>query len=152
MKTSKYEDTYVSVKKAEDSTKDVDAVAELLSTCGKAMSCKEIGFAIFGKNYNNWKAGIRYNGQSQHLGQILRHLREGNFIKAFEVDGEPVKVYEEKWVSDNGSEPRRIIVHDDAGNTYEIDNPKFDWRYALGHYETVEKTIVPKIKLYEWVA
>ena len=149
MKTTSYERTYEIVRKAIDVTSEVNEVAEFLENAVKAVTCKEIGIAVYGEV--EYTRGRDSKSMSAHLGHILRHLVEGGFVEVSKIDGKPFEYEEEVWVEDNDV-PRIIKVHDDEGNTYEIPNPKYNPRYLRGngHFETVTKTMTPKIKVYKW--
>lgn len=143
MITSMYEDTYVSVKQARENSDIVDAVAEIIREKHE-LTCRQLGIMMYGNDYVNGHMARSYVSR---LGQALRHLRIGGFIKDKEIDGEPVEYETEEYISKGG--PRRIKVHDDAGNEYEIDNPNYQWHY--GAWVKVKKTIIPKIKVWYWV-
>lgn len=151
MITTDYENTYVSVQKARWEVADLDLVMEILSKASEPMTCHDIGFAIWGAGY------LDNHRSAAHMGQMLRHLRQGKFIRMEEVKGEPFEVEYEEWVNnvlpdENGNLPT-LKVHDDAGNEYTIPNPKYRGRlyYNGGHFEKVKKTITPRIKVYSLV-
>ena len=88
------------------------------------------------------------------MGQILRHLRKGGFIKIEERKGDPIEIEVAEYVNrDENGNPATIKVHDDEGNEYEIPNPKYRPSYwNNGRFEKVKKTVTPTIKTYLWVA
>lgn len=143
MKTNCYEDTYVSVNKARKDVEKLDDVILALEDADRPLTCRDIGLAIWGADYLDNR---RY---SARMGQMLKHLRRGKFIRVEEVDGEPVEVEYEEYqrdVDDEGN-PYYIIVHDDEGNKYQMHNPK--WRgYNGGRWVKIKKTVTPRIKVY----
>ena len=148
MKTTEYERTYEVVKNAIHSSRDVNEVADFLAKANKTMTCREIGIAVYGEfKYTKSRDSRRL---SSHLGKILAHLNKGGYVKINKIDGEPIEYEEDVWVNNDGC-PYIIKVHDDEGNTYEIPNPNFKGDYSNGHYETVIKTFIPKVKVYTWV-
>jgi len=150
MITTAYERTFETVKHAIDCTREVNEVASFLKEIGKAVTCKEIGIAIYGEF--SYTKSRKNRSLSSHLGKILSHLEEAGYIKIDKIDGKPFEYEDEVWVQDEAVH-RTITVHDDEGNTYVIPNPKYNPRYLRGngHYETVTKTMTPKVKVYTWV-
>lgn len=162
MTTNVYEDTYSSIETARNHTADLPQLVELLRNATAPMSCKEIGFAMFGDAYaydgdptshDAWLQRINRRRLTSHLTQMLRHLVRGGFINREEINGEPVEVEQEEYrrIDDDGH-PQYIRVHDDEGNEYMMPNPKYNPCYGTGNWVTVKKTIVPKIRVYTWVA
>jgi hypothetical protein len=165
MVTSKYEDLYVSVRNAKIATEYVDKVVELLSNSTLPILPKEIGVFLFGADYLKKvesSAPYRYNylkkSQSAVVAQIMRHLHAAGLVKREYLDGDPIEIEDTEWVPDEPpyTVPRYINVHDDEGNTYQMENPKWDRvkaenaRYR-GHLERVKKIVIPKIKAWVWV-
>lgn len=145
-----YEKTYVCVRKSEKATEKLDDVVAFLRRADHPMTCKEIGIAVFGEKYASNYGSHPY---AARLGQMLRHLREGGFVKYAEADGEPVQVTNMEYVRvDENDNTATIRVHDDEGNTYEIPNPKYTYGRTRGRWVEVTKTITPKIKVWSWVA
>lgn len=144
-----YEKTYVSVKNAVHDTEYLDRLVSILRDNRKPMTCADLGHRVFGNRYNSEYMG---KSLSARMGQMLRHLREGGFIKVDTIDGDPVEVSSWEWVDAPDAPPSKIKVHDDEGNEYLIANPKYDYRRHGGNYEEVKKTLVPKVKVYLWVA
>lgn len=147
MITTNYENTYVSVNNARKDTADLDKVVEILSKASAPMSCHDIGFAIWGVGYLDNRC------RAARMGQMLKHLREGGFIKGEEVKGEPVEIEYEEYVRNvdaKGNLPY-IKVHDDEGNTYDMPNPKFDRWTCSSSWQKVKKTVTPTIKVYSLV-
>ena len=148
MKTNCFEDTYVSVNKARNDVERLDDVILALEDADKPLTCRDIGLKIWGADYlDNRRLAAR-------MGQMLRHLLQGGFIRWDEIKGEPFEVEYEEWVNnvlpdENGNLPT-LKVHDDAGNEYTIPNPKYRGRlyYNGGHFEKVKKTIIPRTKVY----
>lgn len=146
MITTNYEDTYVSVQQARWDVIDLGLVMEVLSKASAPMSCRDIGFAIWGVGY------LDNRRRAAHMGQMLKHLRQGKFIRMEEVDGEPVEVeYEEYIRTDDEGNPATIRVHDDAGNEYQMLNPKYRPSYGSGKWQKIKKTVTPRIKVYSLV-
>lgn len=143
-----YEKTYVSVKNAVHDTQHLDAVVEFLRKQSEPVTCTAIGEAVFGDQYHSYYMGKSCQGR---MGQMLRHLRQGGFIKVDLIDGAPVEVSSWEWVDAVGAPPSKIKVHDEDGNEYLIANPKYDYRCHGGNYEEVKKTIIPKVKTYLWI-
>lgn len=159
MKFSKYEETYISVREVKwSSVQFVDQVVEILRNAKDGITCKEIGLAIWGKEGYTHNRG---NGDSHAvmLGHVLSNLASSHFVKFEKVAmGEPISYEETEWVwdevTDVNNEPRTIRVHDDYGNTYTIDNPRYDWRtqgQRTGHWQSITKYIQPKVKIWYWI-
>lgn len=153
MKVSKYEKTYVSVYDAEMATTHVDEVAEYLQKQSEPVTCATIGKAIFGDKYDHYLWG---KSCSAKMGQILRHLRKGGFVKVEERKGAPIEIEVDDYIipNDENGEPPMITVYDAQGREYKINNPNYNpmggWK--RGHWEKVKKTINPTIKVWSWVA
>lgn len=146
MKTNCYEDTYVSVNKARKDVEKLDDVILTLEDADKPLTCRDIGLAIWGADYLDNR---RY---SARMGQMLKHLRRGGFIRVEEVNGEPVEVeYEEYIREDDDGNPATIRVHDDAGNEYQMPNPKYRPSYGGGKWYKLKRTVIPRIKVYSLV-
>ena len=152
MKVTEYEKTYVSVYNAVNDTRHVQAVVDFLREQSKPVTCGEVGKAVFGDVYSHSYMSKSYAAQ---MGQILRHLRKGGFIKMEERKGDPIEIEVEDWISDPDvhGEPPMITVHDDKGREYTISNPNYGggW-HRRSHWGVVKKTITPTIKTYIWVA
>lgn len=166
MITSKYEDLYVSTRNAKIATNYVNKVVELLSNSTLPIMPKEIGVYLFGTDYlkpvetiaPNYHHNYTKACQRATISQIMRHLHKAGLVKREYLDGEPIEIENTEWVPDGEpyNVPRYINVHDDEGNTYQMENPKWDWVKAAnardnGHFERVKKTITPKIKAWVWV-
>ena len=152
MKVTDYEKTYVSVTNAVHDTQHLDAVVEFLRKQSEPVTCAAIGEAVFGDKYHS-----NYMGKScqSMMGQMLRHLRRGGFIKMEERKGDPVEIEVEDFILYNnivGNEPPTLIVHDDKGREYIINNPNYVAPRRHGYWGMVKKTIIPTIKTYIWVA
>lgn len=148
MNANIYEKTYVSVKNGLADTEYLDRLVNILRDCHEPMTCAFLGYHVFGDRYNSEYMG---KSLSARMGQMLRHLRQGGFIRVGLIDGEPVEVSSWEWVDAVGAPPSKIKVHDEDGNEYLIANPKYDYRCHGGNYEEVKKTIIPKIKTYLWI-
>ena len=148
MVVNDYEKTYASVYDAVNDTKHLMAVVDFLRQQTKPVTCAEIGKAVFGECYCHEYTD---NSLSSRMGQMLRHLRKGGFIKVEMIDGAPVQVSSWGWVEPVDAPPKRIKVHDDEGHEYWIPNPKYDYRCHSGDYKEIKKTIISKIKVYYWV-
>lgn len=165
MVTSKYENLYVSARNAKDATKYVDKVVELLSHSTLPIMPKEIGVYLFGDEYlqpvetpvPHYRHNYTKGSQRATISQIMRHLHKAGLVKREYLDGEPIEIEDTEWVPDQPyTVPKYINVHDDEGNTYQMENPKWDWVKArnardYGHFARVKKTITPKIKAWLWV-
>jgi len=164
MVTSKYEDLYVSTRNAKIATTYVNKAVEFLSNSTLPVMPKEIGVYLFGDDYlrpvetsDPYHYGYRKASQRATISQIMRHLHKAGLVKREYLDGDPIEVENTEWVPDEPySVPRYINVHDDEGNTYQMENPKWDWTKAenvryYGHYAQIKKTITPKIKAWVWV-
>ena len=149
MVVNDYEKTYASVYDAVNHTKNLMDVVDFLRQQTKPVTCAEIGKAVFGEEaYTNSRLSRSY---STSMGQMLRHLRKGGFIKIDTIDGTPMQISSWEWVASVDAPPSQIKVHDDEGNEYWIPNPKYDYCSYGGDYKEVEKTIIPKVKVYYWV-
>lgn len=148
MNANLYEKTYVSVKNAVHDTEYLDRLVNILRSNREPMTCADLGHRVFGDQYHSYYMGKSCQGR---MGQMLRHLRQGGFIKVDLIDGEPVEVSSWEWVDAVGAPPAKIKVHDEDGNEYLIANPKYDYRCHGGNYEEVKKTIIPKVKTYLWI-
>ena len=165
MVTSKYEDLYVSARNAKIATAYVNKAVELLSGSTLPIMPKEIGVYLFGADYLKPVETCIPHYQSNHIkasqratiSQIMRHLHKAGLVKREYLDGEPIEIENSEWVPDEPyTVPEHINVHDDEGNTYQMENPKWDLVKAAnardnGHFERVKKTITPKIKAWLWV-
>jgi len=165
MMTSKYEDLYVSARNAKIATAYVNKAVDLLSGSTLPIMPKEIGVYLFGADYlkpvetsDPYHYGYRKASQRATISQIMRHLHKAGLVKREYLDGEPIEIEREEWIPDGQpyTVPRYLNVHDDEGNTYQMENPKWDWIKAsnardCGHFERVKKTITPKIKAWVWV-
>jgi hypothetical protein len=144
-----YEKTYVSVTNGLSHTEYLDKLVEIMRANREPMTCAKLGHSVFGERYDSEYMG---KSLSARMGQMLKHLRQGGFIKVDLIDGAPVEVSSWEWVDPVDAPPSKIRVHDDEGNEYWIANPKYDFRRQGGKYEEVKKTITPKIKVYYWAA
>lgn len=153
MKVTEYEKTYASVSNAVNDVCHVEAVVEFLRKQTAPVTCAEIGNAVFGGVYSRSYMSKSYAAQ---MGQVLRHLRKGGFIKVEERKGDPIEIEVEGYIYDNddNGEPPMITVHDDKGREYRIQNPNYSghWTRGHGHWGKVKKTVTPTIKTYLWVA
>ena len=150
MNANIYEKTYVSVKNAVHDTQHLDAVVEFLRKQSEPVTCAAIGEAVFGDQYHSYYMGKSCQGM---MGQMLKHLREGGFIKMEERKGDPIEIEVEDYIrdDDNSGEPPRITVYDKQGREYDIPNPRYV-PCGRGYWGMVKKTVTPTIKTYIWVA
>lgn len=150
MNTTIYEKTYESVAKAERHTEHLEAVVNFLKSCDGPTTAKEIGIAVFGAKYNDC---FYSNSLSARLGQMLRHLRDGNFVKSIRVDDEPRQIVETEFVMyDNNGQPATIRVHDDEGNSYDMPNPNYRYNNRnSGKWVEVKKWIKPHHNEWVWI-
>ena len=144
-----YEKTYISVKNSLADTEYLDKLVGIMRDNREPMTCADLGHRVFGERYSNEHM---IKSLSRRMGQMLKHLRQGGFIKIDTIDGAPVQVSSWEWVDSVDAPPSQIKVHDDEGNEYWIANPKYDYRRHGGDFKEVKKTITPKIKTYLWVA
>ena len=161
MVTSKYEDLYVSTRNAKIATAYVNKAVELLRDSTLPIMPKEIGVYLFGDDYlrplKPSESYYRKASQRATISQIMRHLHKAGLVKREYLDGEPIEIEDSEWIPDEPyTVPRYLNVHDDEGNTYQMENPKWDWIKAsnardCGHFAHVKKTITPKIKAWVWV-
>lgn len=151
MKANDYEKTYSSVTNAVKHTKYLDAVVDFLRKQSEPVTCATIGKAVFGNQYHSCYMGKSCQGM---MGQMLRHLRQGGFIRVEERKGDPIEIEDVELipVNDANNEPPQITVYDEQGRKYMISNPNYVPSYSQGHWGVVKKTITPTIKTYIWVA
>lgn len=151
MKVNDYEKTYSSVTNAVKNTKYLDAVIDFLRKQSEPVTCATIGKAVFGNQYHSCYMGKSCQGM---MGQMLRHLRQGGFIRVEERKGDPIEIEDVELipVNDANNEPPQITVYDEQGRKYVISNPNYVPSYSQGHWGVVKKTIIPTIKTYIWVA
>ena len=153
MKVADYEKTYVSVKNSLADTEYLDRLVNILRSNHEPMTCADLGYRVFGNRYGSEFMGKSLSGR---MGQMLRHLRQGGFIKIEERKGDPIEIEVEEYIYDNddNGEPPMITVHDDKGREYCIQNPNYSghWSRGHGHWGKVKKTVTPTIKTYFWVA
>lgn len=143
-----YERTYCCVHDSLNATRHLNEVVEFIQSMARPVTCQEIGLYVWGNEYKNFRMKRSYSAQ---LGQMLRHLRKGGFVKVDYIDGAPIEVSSCEYIEPQNAPPRKLRVHDDYGNEYFISNPKWDFSKHHGHFENVKKTIIPKIKVYYWV-
>ena len=145
MITNKYEETYYCVWKGAAQAQHINEVVWFLRGQKEPVSCATVGRAVFGEKYNQ--------SYATRTGQMLKHLCDGGFVKYIDVKEEPIKIDTIEWITnpDKNGELPKLKVHDDNGNEYEIDNPKWRGSQWKGHWEKVKKTIVPTIRKYFWV-
>lgn len=149
MTANTFEKTYVSVKNAFVDTEYLNRLVRIMRDRREPMTCADLGVCVFGEHYRNKLIKKSLSGR---MGQMLKHLQQGGFIRVRMIDGAPVEVSSWEWVDPVDAPPTKIKVHDDEGNEYWIANPKYDYRRHGGDYKKVEKTIIPKVKVYYWVA
>lgn len=151
MQFSSYERSFVNVNEVLSSAAvHTDKVVELIQQAEDGITCKELGEAIFGhQRYNEVRGGIGHSCQAQ-MGHILSNLRQAGFIVADKVPhGDPIQYTDSVWVAEEI--PKKIRVHDDAGNEYIITNPRYSGHAGWnGHYETITKTIQPTVNVWHW--
>ena len=151
MKVNDYEKTYSSVTNAVKNTKYLDAVVDFLRKQSEPVTCATVGKAVFGNQYSSCYMGKSCQGM---MGQMLRHLRQGGFIRVEERKGDPIETEVDEFIldSDDNNEPPQITVYDEKGRKYIISNPNYFPRRNCGHWGVVKKIITPTIKTYIWVA
>ena len=164
--TLNYDEIFVGANKAQKTINKTEIVLDVLRHAEKPMTCKEIGTVLMGEEYFKTKerrvslSGYEYTyyrrshearSWSSFLGRVLNILAKKGVIEAKNIDGEPVTIDAEEWVDNPDAPPSEITVHDDEGNEYTIHNPKYNWRIHGGNWQTVKKTIIPKVRVYSWV-
>lgn len=153
MNANLYEKTYVSVKNAVHDTEYLGAVVEFLRKQSEPVTCATIGEAVFGDQYHSYYMGKSCQGM---MGQMLRHLRQGGFIKMEERKCDPIEIEVEEYIvpKDENGEPPMLTVHDEQGREFRIDNPNYNRMDAWqrGYWGKVKKTVTRTIKTYIWVA
>lgn len=150
MTTNKYEETYYCVREGAAQACYVNDVVKFLKAQAEPVSCATVARAIFGADYDTerWKRSC-----ASRTGQMLKHLCEGGFAKYIEVKEKPIECEIIDWIVDpdeNGELPK-LKVHDDNGNEYEIDNPKYNVWKRKGHWGKVKQTVIPTTRKYFWV-
>ena len=146
-----YEKTYMSVKKGIADTEYLEKLVSIMRDNREPMTCADLGYRVFGNRYCSEYLAKSLSGR---MGQMLRHLREGGFIKVEKHKGDPIEIEVEDFILDNdaNNEPPRITVYDKQGREYEIFNPNYVAPRQRGHWGMVKKTFTPTIKTYIWVA
>lgn len=150
MKIENYEKTYTSVATALKHTEHLDRVVAILRKQTTPITCKDLGTLVFGEKYNK---GYTRNSLHGTMGQMLRHLKNGGFIKVEELKGDPIEIEDEGWIPDpdDNGELARITVKDERGRTFTIDNPYFEGKYRQGHWGKIKKMVTPTTKIYTWI-
>lgn len=137
-----------------------DEVIDFLKTVGscRPVTVREIGCFAYGENYFTQLDQKNVDrAKSNHLSQMLRHLRKQNLVESVVIDGKPIEVEYEGYIYDNPyNVPRTIEAYDKNGAFIGIiDNPAWNYQDAVngqkGHWGRVTKTIIPKITAYKWV-
>ena len=158
-----YTDILVGAKKSQRTIDDCDLMLRVLANSPKPMSAKELGIAILGDEYTQKRIlypdsigshSIR-TGKARHwssfIGRMMGILSKKGLVKIEAREEAPITIEVEDWVDNPDAPPEFLIVHDDEGNEYKMRNPKYDWRTSGGRWEKVQKTIIPKTKVYSWV-
>lgn len=145
-----YEKTYVSVKNAVHDTEYLDRLVRIMRDNREPMTCADLGCCVFGERYNSQSMG---KSLSSRMGQMLKHLRQGGFVKFKMIDGTPITITHMGYVMPKSAEaePEYIKVHDDRGREYNMLNPNYRLSWACGTWGEITETITPKIKVYYWV-
>lgn len=146
MIASKYENTYKSVQTARKNSDIIDDVVTIIKAHSEDMTSAEIATLLWGaRDYHH---NIRH--YAARMGQAMKHLRQNGFVESRKIDGEPVEIHYQDWIP-NPDNLKKIKVHDDAGNEYIIQNPKYDRYGGYGHWGMVTKMVTPKIKVWHWI-
>ena len=157
-----YEKGFVCVKNALKATRYTDQIVIILRNATAPMSCKEVGYQLFGLLYND---GIKHDGEewgdvcarsAASVSHALEGMARSGHVKCERVEGEPIEIEKREFVTapavDNDGNSRMIKVHDDEGHEYEMINPKYNAANSVGwHWETVKKTIPTHYNVYTWV-
>lgn len=152
MIVEKYETGFVAVKKAVRMVEGMDKVIAYMSKTNDLVNCRDIGIAVFGeKEYTDSRRSRHYIGR---LGSILKVLCETGFVERVKVDGKPLEYEDREWINEpSDGEDFYTTVMDAKGRTFEVKNPFYtgSYTYGNGHWETVKKTIIPKVNKYRWI-
>lgn len=162
--TVNYDEIFVSANKAQQTINKTEIVLGVLRNTRKPMTCKEIGTAIMGKKYSEtqeqkfgfsepkctyYERSREARSWSSFIGRVLTILAKKGIIETKEIDGKPITVEREGWISNPDAPPEKITVHDAEGNEYQMPNPQYDDRKCS--WGIIKQTIIPKIKVYSLV-
>ena len=146
MKYDIYEGTYACVKKAAITVRDMKAFVKAFSD-GVPRSCKEMAKILYADFEEKEYMRQAYIAK---VSQFVRHLMGSGLAGYIEVPNGPITVEDEEWVFDiPASIPRKVEFTVPSGKVYTIQNPEYTeyvntHRNTLGHFEKVNKTIIPK--------
>ena len=147
-----YETGFEAVKKAMQTIEGMEEVVNFLRKADGLVTCYDIGIAIYGKE--EYTKSHKSRSYSSHLGHILKALCNTKCIERIKVDGEPIEYEDREWIVDpSDGESYIVTVTDNKGRSFEVTNPFYTGSpyYGNGHWETVKKTVVPKINKYHWI-
>lgn len=144
---NKYESCFIDKKKLNRVTDKLAEIIDVLKNSNQPMRVKEIGEIVYGEKLY-YSSGIINTSLINHITHVLRILRRNGFVKREEIDGEPIKITHDVYISCNKA---YIKVHDDVGNTYNMPNPNYNPYKCNGEWREVTKTITPKVGLYSWI-
>lgn len=102
MNVNIYEKTYASVKNGLADTEYLDRLVRIMRDNREPMTCADLGHRVFGERYGS---GCMSKSLSARMGQMLKHLRKGGFIKTDMIDGKPIEVSSWAWVDAAGAPP-----------------------------------------------
>jgi hypothetical protein len=174
MNATKYEATYCIANSAISATSEVEKVIAKLKEAGHPITCKELGFMVYGDEYKRlptptWNevskgiisrdayfTAVRANDKAlsltARLSQVLRHMVASGFVKEGTIKSEPYTYETEEWFRvDEQGEPETIEVWDAKGTRYDMPNPKYNRYSGRGEYRKVTKTGHKTIRTYLWV-
>ena len=162
-----YTDILVGAKKSQRTIEDCELMLIILAHAQKPMSAKELGVAILGDEYTQTGTQVvaRWDGHditrqgrsdkamhwSSFIGRMMKILSKKGLVKVEMREEAPITIEVEDWVDSPDAPPEFLIVHDDEGNDYKMRNPKYDLRTSACRWETIQKTIIPKTRVYSWV-
>lgn len=160
MNATKYESTYCITDYAIKATSEVEKVIAKLKEAGRPITCKELGFMVYGDDYKR----VPYSERQSHftnrkamsltarINQVLRHMVEAGNVQVDEIKSEPYTYETKEWVYiDENNELETIEVWDAQGNKYDMLNPKYNQCNCRGEYRKVTKTGRKTIRTYLWV-
>lgn len=137
-----FENACVKMSEARAMENDAEKVLDVLMQSDKPMRAKEIAEAC---GWMLWQSA-----NYQRANWPLRWLRKLGMIERIEITGEPIEIDDEQWVTDyDDGQPQYVEVN---GVRY-IREDTLGYRNSMhGHWETVKKTIVPKVAVYQIIA
>ena len=143
MKTTRYEDMFVAVIEAKETTEKLDEVIEYLRANPRS-SVADIRKAVYSNAADYMKQSI-----ASHIAGMLRILRGRHVVAVDTKQGEPIQIeVEECGPIEEKDHPLQIKVTDAEGNNYMIDNPYYNTHRCHYGYRKIKKWVVPEIRIY----